>query len=45
MVNAKAFERVTEYLNDGKIAYGGRSNPETRWIEPTLLEDVSPDAL
>ena len=44
MVNTKAFERVTGYLNDGKIAYGGRSNPETRWIEPTLLEDVSPDA-
>lgn len=44
MVNAKAFERVTGYLKDGKIAYGGRCNPETRWIEPTLLEDVSPDA-
>ena len=44
MVNNKAFERVTGYLKDGKIVYGGRYNAETRFIEPTLLDNVSPDS-
>ena len=44
MVNNKAFERVTGYLKDGKIAYGGRYDAAQRWIEPTLLEDVPLDA-
>ena len=44
MVRDAAFERVTSYLKDGKIVAGGRSDAASRWIEPTLLEDVSPDA-
>jgi aldehyde dehydrogenase (NAD+) len=40
MVNEKAFQRVCSYIQEGKIAYGGRSNPNTLSIEPTLLEDV-----
>lgn len=44
MVNDRAFERVTGYLKDGKIVYGGRSDARQRWIEPTLLDDVAPDA-
>ena len=38
MVNQKAFERVTGYLKDGKILFGGSSDAETRYIEPTLVE-------
>lgn len=44
MVNAKAFERVTGYFKDGKIVYGGRCDAASRFIEPTLIEDVSPDS-
>ena len=40
MVNEKAFQRVSGYIQEGKIVYGGRSNPNTLCIEPTLLEDV-----
>lgn len=40
MVNEKAFQRVCSYIQEGKIAYGGRSNSNTLCIEPTLLEDV-----
>ncbi len=40
MVNEKAFQRVRSYIQEGKIVYGGRCNPETLCIEPTLLEDV-----
>ena len=44
MVNDKAFERVTGYYKDGKIIYGGGCDPQTRFIEPTLIEDVALDS-
>lgn len=44
IVNDKAFERITSYLKDGRIAYGGRNSSETRFIEPTLIEDVVLDS-
>ena len=44
MVSDKAFERVTGYLKDGTIVYGGRTDSSERFIEPTLLDNVSPDA-
>ena len=44
MVNTKAFERVRSYLTQGKILCGGKTDTATRCIEPTLLDDVSPDA-
>ena len=44
MVNDKAFERVTGYFKDGNIIYGGRTDAATRFIEPTLIENVSLDS-
>jgi aldehyde dehydrogenase (NAD+) len=44
MVNDRAFERVTGYFKDGKIVCGGKTDPATRYIEPTLLEDVALDS-
>lgn len=44
MVNDKAFERVTGYLKDGDIIYGGRHDADTRFIEPTLIENVPLDS-
>ena len=44
MVNDRAFERVTGYFKDGKIIYGGGSDAATRYIEPTLIEDVQLDS-
>ena len=44
LVNDKAFERVSGYLKDGRIAYGGTINAAERYIEPTLLVDVKPNA-
>ncbi len=44
MVNDKAFERVTGYFKDGDIIYGGRSNAEDRFIEPTIIENVALDS-
>ena len=44
MVSDKAFRRVTGYLSDGKIIAGGHFDAASRYIEPTLLDGVSPDA-
>ena len=44
LVTDKAFERVKSYLQDGDIVYGGRTDSNTRFIEPTLLDNVKPDA-
>ena len=44
MVNDKAFERVTGYMNDGKILYGGRHDAKTRFIEPTLIDNPALDS-
>jgi aldehyde dehydrogenase (NAD+) len=44
IVNDKAFERVTSYFKDGNIIYGGKTDPATRFIEPTLIENVSLDS-
>lgn len=41
MVNQKHFDRVSAFLtNSGAVAFGGKTNPETLQIAPTLLEGV-----
>lgn len=42
MVNERAFDRVAEYLRQGRILLGGRTDPADRYIEPTLLAEVDP---
>ena len=44
IVRDAAFERITGYLKDGDIICGGHFDAASRWIEPTLLGNVSPDA-
>ena len=44
MVNDKAFARVTGYFKDGDIIYGGRTDAQERFIEPTLIENVALDS-
>jgi aldehyde dehydrogenase (NAD+) len=45
IVNAKHFTRVKSLLSDAvekgaEVAYGGNTNPETNYIEPTILKNV-----
>ena len=42
LVNDNAFNRVSGYLKDGKVVFGGTTNAAERYIEPTLLTDVKP---
>ena len=44
IINEKAFHRLTAYLQQGRIVYGGKFDPASLYIEPTLLGDVSIDA-
>lgn len=44
MIRNEAFDRVAGYLNCGKVLYGGRTNRDERFIEPTLLGDVALDS-
>jgi aldehyde dehydrogenase (NAD+) len=44
MVNDQAFKRVTGYLGDGVIRFGGRSDGGDRYIEPTILDGVDPSS-
>ena len=44
LVSERAFDRVAAYLQDGRVIAGGTTNRTERYIEPTLLADVSPSA-
>ena len=43
IINRKAFERLSSYISQGEILYGGRTDSTTLCIEPTILDAVSPD--
>jgi aldehyde dehydrogenase (NAD+) len=44
IINERHFDRLAALLEDGKLAVGGRSDRASRYIEPTVLTDVSPDS-
>ena len=44
IINEKQFDRVINYMNEGKIFHGGRHNRSILFIEPTVLTDISMDA-
>ena len=50
IVNQKHFQRLTRTIEDAiskgaKIEFGGKSNPNTRYIDPTILTHVNDDML
>jgi aldehyde dehydrogenase (NAD+) len=44
IINEKHFERVCGLLGSGKAVIGGNTDTSRRFIEPTVLVDVSPDS-
>ncbi|MBO3699932.1 aldehyde dehydrogenase family protein [Roseivirga sp. E12] len=40
MVTEQAFDRVTNYLSQGRVVHGGQINREDKYIAPTLMDDV-----
>ena len=43
IINEKQFDRLISYFDDGKILYGGKTNREKLFIEPTLMDDINLD--
>ncbi len=43
IINDRHFERLKALIDPQKIYYGGKSDASQRYIEPTLLQDVSWD--
>jgi aldehyde dehydrogenase (NAD+) len=44
IINDKQWLRLTSYLSDGEIVYGGKSDREKLFIEPTIMTGVKADA-
>ena len=44
IINEKRFDTLVGYLSGGRVFSGGDHNRSALYIEPTLLEAVSPDA-
>ncbi len=45
IVNEKQFNSLCEFLQEGTILCGGNTNPETRYIAPTLIDGISWNSL
>ena len=41
IINEKQFDRIVNYLSNAKIVFGGRTDKQQLFIEPTLLDNVS----
>ena len=44
IVSDKALDRLITYLDNGTIYHGGKYDKTIRYLSPTILTDVSPDA-
>ena len=44
IINQKQFNRIVNYLQDGTVLYGGKTNIDTLYIEPTLMDIVNINA-
>ena len=42
IVNEQAFDRLTKLMQEGNIRLGGATDMATRFIAPTIIEDVQP---
>ncbi|MEO7767632.1 MAG: aldehyde dehydrogenase family protein, partial [Ferruginibacter sp.] len=42
IINEKQFDRIVKYFSDGTIVHGGKTNKTKLYIEPTLLDAVTP---
>lgn len=43
MVNRKHFDRVCSLIDPEKVIFGGKSDPETLAIQPTILDGITED--
>ncbi|QUQ62714.1 aldehyde dehydrogenase family protein [Kutzneria sp. CA-103260] len=44
IVNERHFDRLSKLLPSGRVVVGGQTDRDTKYIAPTVLADVAPDA-
>jgi aldehyde dehydrogenase (NAD+) len=44
IINERQYNRIVEYLKEGTVLHGGRTNKDQLFIEPTLIDQVSMNA-
>jgi aldehyde dehydrogenase (NAD+) len=44
IINDKQWLRITSYLSEGEIVYGGKSDRDKLFIEPTIMTGIYPNA-
>jgi aldehyde dehydrogenase (NAD+) len=44
IISQKHFSRLAAFLNDGEIIAGGKTDPESLYIAPTVIDNISADA-
>ena len=44
IINQKQYNRLMNYMKEGKIIYGGETLPESNYIAPTIITDVAVDS-
>lgn len=45
IINQRNFDRLQSLIDKNKIVWGGETNPQQRYLSPTILKDVSWDDL
>lgn len=45
IINHKQFDRLVNYLKEGKLLMGGKHDRDNLFIEPTLIDELPPDAM
>lgn len=41
IINKRNFDRLIDLIDESKVIYGGKSNPETLYLEPTIMDHVT----
>ncbi len=44
IINNRRYQSIVKYLHEGNVLYGGDVNEESRYIGPTIIDNVKPDA-
>jgi aldehyde dehydrogenase (NAD+) len=44
IISDQHFQRLSSFLQDGNIMIGGQTNPENRYIAPTLIDNIALDS-
>ncbi len=43
IINEAHFNRLSSFLSDGEVAFGGKTNPASNYLSPTILDEITWD--